>query len=147
MVELKKIVGGAVVDFLPAPTALLVARRSAPEALAGMWEFPGGKVEPGEEAIDALHRELHEELGVEVALGAELLGPTAAGWPLNETAAMRVWTVEITSGTPQPLEDHSQLRWMDLNDHEALLALEWIPADFPIVHALLAQLSEGYRAS
>lgn len=116
---------------------MLVARRSAPEQFAGLWEFPGGKVEPDELPEAALHRELREELGIGIQLGSELTGTTEAGWPLNARAAMRVWLAEITDGTPRPLEDHDELRWVVLADHAEVLGLPWIPADFPIVQALL----------
>ncbi|WP_331460741.1 (deoxy)nucleoside triphosphate pyrophosphohydrolase [Arthrobacter sp. zg-Y895] len=132
----KQVVGGALVDSLRQPSRILAARRSAPEALAGLWEFPGGKVEPGESCTEALHRELAEELGIRVQLGAEITGPLDEGWRLNDVAAMRVWFAEITEGTAEPLEDHSELRWVDLNA-EALMGLAWIPADLPIVTALL----------
>jgi 8-oxo-dGTP diphosphatase len=133
----KQIVGGALVDSLTHPTLLLVARRTAPPEFAGMWEFPGGKVEPGEGAREALHRELAEELGVTVELGAELHGPTPEGWPLNSNAAMRVWLAQVTDGSPEPLEDHDELRWVELAGPE-VLELAWIPADLPIVLALQA---------
>jgi 8-oxo-dGTP diphosphatase len=135
------VVGGAVVDRLAEPAMLLVARRSAPEKLAGLWEFPGGKVEPGEDPEAALIRELSEELGVAVRLGSELPGEDALGWPLNDRAAMRVWFAEVTHGEPAPLEDHDELRWVPLADPDTLLGLPWIPADFPIVRALLATLA------
>lgn len=123
-------------DGLEGPQSLLAARRTAPEAYAGMWEFPGGKVEPGESCEAALHRELAEELGIEVVLGTEVGGPLDQGWPLNPKAAMRVWLVEVKAGEPQPLEDHDELRWVRLDSPE-LAELPWIPADLPIVSAVL----------
>ncbi|WP_303695084.1 (deoxy)nucleoside triphosphate pyrophosphohydrolase [Arthrobacter sp. DNA4] len=141
MTGLIQVVGGAVVDSLANPTALLVARRSAPEHLAGLWEFPGGKVEHGEAAEAALVRELAEELGIGVRLGAELPAETPAVWPLNDRASMRVWFAEVTRGEPAPLEDHDELRWIRLQDSEAVLGLPWIPADYPIVRALLESVA------
>lgn len=135
--ELINVVGGAVVDSLTNPRTLLVARRTAPPRYAGMWEFPGGKVDPGEAPEAALHRELREELGVEIRLGPELPAAEPAGWPLNERAVMRVWFAELAAGTPRPLEDHDELRWVALDTPEEVLGLPWIPADLPIVEALL----------
>lgn len=139
---MKQIVGGALVDSLEHPTLLLVARRTAPPEFAGMWEFPGGKVEPGESCEQALRRELREELGVEATLGVEVHGPLAQGWALNAKAAMRVWIAEIATGSPEPLEDHDELRWLRLDSPE-LMDLAWIPADFPIVAALREIVSKG----
>ncbi|MDP9886744.1 (deoxy)nucleoside triphosphate pyrophosphohydrolase [Pseudarthrobacter enclensis] len=145
MTGLIQVVGGAVVDSLERPETLLVARRSAPEHLAGLWEFPGGKVEPEEEPETALRRELAEELGIDVRLGSELAAETTGGWPLNERATMRVWFAEATRGEPLPLEDHDELRWVDLRDREAVLGLPWIPADYPIVSALLDSVAGTLR--
>lgn len=128
-------------DSLANPARMLVARRTAPEQFAGLWEFPGGKVDAGEECEAALHRELREELGVGVRLGPELPAATDTGWPLNDRATMRVWLAEIIQGEPQPLEDHDELRWVELTDRREVLDLPWIPADFPIVEALLLSLS------
>lgn len=139
MSPLKQIVGAAIVDSLRAPSRLLAARRTQPEHLAGMWEFPGGKVEPGESCTQGLLREVREELGVEAELGAEIPGPLQQGWDLGNGAAMRVWMCEITAGTPQMLEDHDALSWVALDATE-LHDLAWIPADRPIVDALLAQI-------
>jgi 8-oxo-dGTP diphosphatase len=128
------------VDSLANPARMLVARRTAPEQFAGLWEFPGGKVDAGEECEAALHRELREELGVEVRLGLELPAAAASGWRRNEQASMRVWLAEISDGDPQPLEDHDQLRWISTANRDEALSLPWIPADFPIVRAVLESL-------
>lgn len=135
------VVGGAILDSLAHPSRLLVARRTAPEQFAGLWEFPGGKVDAGEECEAALHRELAEELGVRVRLGPELPAAAASGWQLNDRASMRVWLAEITDGEPRPLEDHDELRWIVLAEHRVVMGLPWIPADLPIVRALLDSLS------
>lgn len=140
MTELISVVGGAVLDSLADPGQLLVARRTSPPQFAGMWEFPGGKVESGETAEQALHRELLEELGVTIRLGTELAGGSPRGWPLNQRAAMRVWFAELLDGAPEPLQDHDELRWVNLRDRGEVLGLPWIPADLPIVAALLDRL-------
>ncbi|WP_159614817.1 (deoxy)nucleoside triphosphate pyrophosphohydrolase [Glutamicibacter sp. JC586] len=134
---LKQIVAVAIVDDLTTPTQLLAARRNRPESLAGLWEFPGGKVEPGENEIDAVHRELREELGVKIQLGAMISGPHAQGWQLNEKAAMRMWFAQIIDGEPATLDGHDQLAWLDLDDSLSEV-VPWIPADAPIVTACLA---------
>lgn len=134
-------------DSLANPSRLLVARRTAPPKFAGMWEFPGGKVEPGEGPEQALHRELREELGIGVRLGAELAAGTAAGWPLNPLASMRVWFAEVADGDPRPLEDHDELRWVSLVRSDEALSLPWIPADLPIVRALLDTVAASERIS
>lgn len=134
----REVVGAAIVDDLAAPSLLLSARRTEPSALAGGWEFPGGKVDPGEEHAEALRRELREELGVEVELGALLEGPLErGGWPLGDDFVIWVWFAEVTEGEPAPLEDHDALRWLRRDD---LYAVPWLPADLPIVRAAAQRL-------
>ena len=132
------VVGAAIVDDLDRPTRLLAARRTGPPALAGGWELPGGKVDPGEDSVTALHREVREELGVQVELGREVPGPVDGAWPLGDRYVMRVWLARVTTGRPEPLEDHDELRWLDLAD---AFAVEWLPADLPIVDAVTAILA------
>lgn len=134
------VAAGAVVDDLDDPQHLLAARRATPASLAGRWEFPGGKVDPGESPEEALHRELREELGVRVGLGPELAGPDAGAWRLSTRYVMRLWLVEVVTGTPEPLVEHDELRWLPPGQW---LDAPWLDADVRIVQALVAALAAG----
>lgn len=125
------VVAGAVCDR----GRLLAARRSAPEELAGRWELPGGKLEPGESPEQALVRELREELGVETEPGERIPGE----WPLKPGYVLQVWTARLVSGEPRPLEDHDALRW--LAPHE-IDAVDWLDQDRPAVAEAARRLRE-----
>jgi 8-oxo-dGTP diphosphatase len=108
---------------------VLVSRRTAPAHLAGYWEFPGGKVDPGESDADALVRELREELHVEAAvedrLGEDLL--------IGETAVLRVYLARLLSDGEPALVDHDEHRWLAAGE---LDDVAWIPVDLPLVDEL-----------
>jgi 8-oxo-dGTP diphosphatase len=132
------VVAAVIVDDLTDPTRLLAARRAAPRTLAGGWEFPGGKVERGEDPIAALHRELAEELQITVDLGAELRPPDGAAWPIAPGHEMRLWFAVVTSGILTPTGSHDALRWLTSGQ---LDQVAWLPAD----RAIVAQLSDHLR--
>jgi 8-oxo-dGTP diphosphatase len=128
-----RVVGAAIVDDLNRPTTLLSGRRTEPPELAGGWELPGGKVEPGEHPRDALLREIREELGVEIELGDLVRGPVAGAWPLGRRYVMQVWLARITAGEARPLQDHDQLRLLTKGE---LYDVSWLPADLGIIAAV-----------
>jgi 8-oxo-dGTP diphosphatase len=135
-VERVAVVGAAVVrtgaDGVP---RLLASRRTEPPRLAGLWEFAGGKVDPGETDEQALVRELREELDVEVVVGARV-GPDLL---IGDSAVLRVYLAELVRGEPA-LVDHDAHRW--LAAHE-LDDVRWIEVDRPVVEELRALLARG----
>ncbi|MFE2628901.1 (deoxy)nucleoside triphosphate pyrophosphohydrolase [Streptomyces sp. NPDC004562] len=126
------VVGAALLDA----GRLLAARRSAPADLAGRWELPGGKVEPGEEPDAALARELREELGVD----AEVMERVPGVWPLRAPFVLHVWTARLrpASPAPQPLQDHDDLRWLDAGE---LWDVDWLEQDVPAVREVARRLT------
>lgn len=127
------IVAAAIVDSLENPQRLLSARRKAPKSFAGSWEFPGGKVESDETVEEALVREIHEELGVEITIGNEIDNPAGGAWPVVNNWEMRVWLVEIADGEPSIGREHDQIAWLDFDE---VLSVDWLGPDVPIVEAI-----------
>ena len=111
---------------------LLVAQRERPPELSGLWELPGGKVAQGESDADALVRELDEELGVAVTVGARLGADVALG----ADTTLRAFLVTQTGGSVRA-RDHRGLRWVTADE---LDALEWVPADRGWLPDLIAAL-------
>ncbi|KUO21793.1 (deoxy)nucleoside triphosphate pyrophosphohydrolase [Streptomyces dysideae] len=131
MTERIVVVGAALLDA----GRLLAARRSAPPELAGRWELPGGKVEPGETPDAALVRELREELGVET----EPVGRVPGEWPLKPPYVLHAWTARLLPGSPapKPLQDHDALRWLT---PEELWDVEWLDQDVAAVREVAGLL-------
>ncbi|MEU1421680.1 MULTISPECIES: NUDIX domain-containing protein [unclassified Kitasatospora] len=128
--ENRIVVGGALVHR----GRVLAARRSAPAEVAGRWEFPGGKVEPGETQPQALERELLEELGVR----ARALEPLPGAWLVRPGLELRLWVAELLSGDPRPLQDHDELRWLGPAE---LDGLDWLDHDREVLPHLTRLLA------
>lgn len=109
----------------------LACRRAPHKTLAGLWEFPGGKVESGETDQDALRREIHEELGVNIEVGAYLATSLNKAGDLDiELVAYRAHVIE---GDVSASSDHDELGWLTSKELEGIV---WAPADVPFVDIL-----------
>ena len=109
---------------------VLLAQRPAGKHLAGLWEFPGGKVEEGEAPVDALARELREEIGIVVESAQPLIGIPHA-YP-EKTILLDVWRVTRYSGTLHSHEGQ-RLAWVEPG---AIERIDMPPADRPAITAL-----------
>jgi 8-oxo-dGTP diphosphatase len=136
MKERRLVVGAAVVQG----ARVLAARRTAPPEAAGRWEFPGGKVEPGETAESALVREIAEELGCSISVTGWLEGEAEIG----STHLLRVATARLLGDEVRPApHEHDAIRWLtsaELDD------VDWLAPDRPFLpelRTLLAALGES----
>lgn len=129
------VVAAAILDSLTTPTQLLCAARAYPSELAGRFELPGGKIDEDETPLDALTREIREELGVTLTIGQEVRTPEGQWWPILGGRFMGVWLAELAPSSPAPScgNSHVELRWVRLDE---LGSLEWIGADLPIALAV-----------
>ena len=99
----------------------------------GMWEFPGGKIEPGESRDVALKREIQEELGVDIAI-ENLLCTTEYDYP-SFHLTMHCYLCSVASGEIE-LREHKSARWLTT---ETLNNVEWLPADKELLEKLRAK--------
>ena len=127
------VVAAALVD---ADRKVLLQQRAPGRSMAGLWEFPGGKVEPGEAPEAALARELHEELGIEVADQALIPACFASAPNAGAHMILLLYVCREWGGEPQPL-DASGLKWLAPMEMDPA---EMPPADQPLIALLDALL-------
>lgn len=124
------VVGAAVV----CDGRLLAQQRAFPAEAAGLWELPGGRVEPGESDAEAVRRECVEELGVDVVVGDRV----GADVPLPNGMVLRVYAATLRDAEAEPRAvEHRALRWLPAAE---LREIDWLPADRVLVPDLLALL-------
>jgi 8-oxo-dGTP diphosphatase len=123
--EPRIVVGAAIRDG----RRVLAAARAYPPELAGLWEFPGGKVEPDETETEALVRECREELGVAISVGDRVGGDLATG---SGRYLLRVYFAALIEGEPHAKE-HAELRWLAPDEFDSV---PWLPGNRPAVDAL-----------
>jgi 8-oxo-dGTP diphosphatase len=126
------VVGAAIVAVADGTARVLAGERAAPAELAGRWELPGGKVEPGETDQQALVRECREELGVDIEVGARL----GDELPVPGDRVLRVYAARLVGGSPAALE-HTELRWLAADE---LDSVPWLVTNRPLVAPLAALL-------
>ena len=113
---------------------LLITKRHAEAHLGGLWEFPGGKREPGETFEQCLVREIREELGVEISVG-ELFEEVNHDYP-EKSVHLKFFICELLAGEPQPL-GCAALKWVDKSGLDA--------HDFPAADARLLEKLKSPR--
>lgn len=123
------VVGAAIIDH----GQLLACRRISPAALSGLYEFPGGKVEKGEEPREALIREVREELAIEIDCETEPLGR----WVLDSGAELLIYRARLSGARPVMSSDHDDLVWLEREDW--LDGVAWIDIDREAVRLLRDQ--------
>ncbi len=136
---MREVVGVAVIEA----GRVLAARRATPPELAGLWEFPGGKVEVGEQRESAAVREVAEELGCVVEIVGWLDGevPITTG-PSDGDLVLVVAVARLVADDPVPAE-HDAVRWLASDE---LDEVRWVGADVPFLDPLRAALEPAASA-
>ncbi|MET3568305.1 8-oxo-dGTP diphosphatase [Leifsonia sp. 563] len=116
---------------------VLACRRAPGKDAAGRWEFPGGKVESGESPEAALAREIAEELGVRIHVGA-LLDRTVTARAGGRAIDLACFDCRLDADAPVASTDHDELRWMPV---ERLGELDWAEADLAAVAVLTREVT------
>lgn len=113
---------------------ILAAKRKAGLHLAGYWEFPGGKLEEGEQPRECLQRELKEEFGIDTTIG-DCIGESI--YHYSDKSICLIGYLTSHTGGEFVLTDHDEIQWLK---PEYLKTLKWAPADIPLVDELLSQI-------
>lgn len=121
-----RVVGAAIVE----DGLVLCAQRGPTGRLAGLWEFPGGKIEYDESPASALKREIREELDCVVHVGQEIT-TTSHEYDFG-VVTLTTFYCSLLEGTPRTSE-HAAIAWLPPKD---LFSLEWAPADIPAVEMI-----------
>lgn len=111
---------------------VLAARRTTPPSACGLWEFPGGKVEPGEDPDDAIVREILEEL----SCGIRVVGHLDGTQHIKNGYTLRVAVADLVDGEPIPHE-HDAVRWLAADQ---LGLVTWLEPDLPFLPELRSRL-------
>jgi len=114
---------------------IFIAKRVADDPLRNKWEFPGGKVEPGETPEECVRREVFEELGITVEI-EEFICSTEYQYD-HEHVELSAYTVHCTSGNPEPAH-YQEMKWVEPAD---LLHYEFPEANVPIIEKLIQMRS------
>ncbi len=112
---------------------LFAAQRSEAMSLPLKWEFPGGKVDEGESEEEALHREIMEELSIEIEIGTRLAPAFKEDPARNRVICLVPYICRIMS-TPIVLTEHSQYKWVRIDQ---LTTLDWADADLEVIGTYL----------
>ena len=110
---------------------ILAAQRKSESKLGGLWEFPGGKIEPNESPRDALTREINEELEAEIEIHEEICTTIYE----YDFATIKLTTFRCTIQTDiLTLNEHQDAKWLNIDD---IYSVTWAPADIPTINAII----------